>query len=394
MTKLGQGPRPWLELAVLVPLLFLPTFLVRFSFHGLAFNLLDIILAIATIIGVILGPRGRVPAVGWWVGGGVILAGVISTAIAPDKHLALGALKSWIVLPVIYGWTIVSVRPKLARVQRTLLLTVGYTSLNALWSYWLYESIAGQRLQGWYDSPNFFAMFVVPVLIVTVPLLSERSKWVWVWRVIWLMGLVALGLTVSFGGFFAILVGGAMYFALGSGRNHWARAAVIVMLALLVVLPFVIPLNASNPQHLLKRSDSLKARSQIWHVATLLVAQEPILGIGLRQFEARYDHDVRLVVAQPVQATVPEPHNLFLAWWLNLGLLGLASFLAFYVWLARNVDRFAGWTTAAVPAALVSVIAHGAIDTSYFQNDLSVLFFTFVAVAVVTTAKAGARSAE
>jgi len=83
------------------------------------------------------------------------------------------------------------------------------------------------------------------------------------------------------------------------------------------------------------------------------------------------------------------PHNLYLAMWLNLGIVGLVSFI--YI-IAATVSRFFVGFKGVLDeklfgtlklrlilfAMLLIVLIHGLFDTPFFKNDLALLFWVII----------------
>src|SRR5437588_12940649 len=94
-------------------------------------------------------------------------------------------------------------------------------------------------------------------------------------------------------------------------------------------------------------------------------------------------------VTTPTKLPELYPHNIFLAMWVELGLLGLAAFvvlLGMLLWRgwssytrADGLARPLLWGTS---ASFVAIAVHGMFDTPYFNNDLSVEFWILAALEV------------
>jgi O-antigen ligase len=115
-----------------------------------------------------------------------------------------------------------------------------------------------------------------------------------------------------------------------------------------------------------------------------MLRDRPIFGTGLRGYE-------RVMTPYMTGNRLPElyPHNLFLAMWAELGLLGLVAFavlLAMLLWRGwRGFYRAHGfarpllWGTS---AAFVAVAVHGMFDTPYYNNDISLEFWIVAALEI------------
>ncbi|MEK7124040.1 MAG: hypothetical protein AAB851_04070, partial [Patescibacteria group bacterium] len=87
---------------------------------------------------------------------------------------------------------------------------------------------------------------------------------------------------------------------------------------------------------------------------------------------------------------VPQPHNLFLAFWLQTGIAGFCGLIliifSFFKEKTAALKQNGGglfhhqnynfWLAAAMSVILI----HGLIDTPYFKNDLSALFWLILAL--------------
>ncbi len=119
-------------------------------------------------------------------------------------------------------------------------------------------------------------------------------------------------------------------------------------------------------------------RTQIWVTSWALIKQHPVVGIGPNTFEPNYRAEVPKHYWPPLEWLVAQPHNLYLALWLEIGLLGLAAFVGFMVYWTRLVWRLArqaGPAERAIMlsalAAVLAILVHGLFDTPYFKNDLA-----------------------
>ena len=167
-------------------------------------------------------------------------------------------------------------------------------------------------------------------------------------------------------------------------------------------------------------TNSATVRLQLWDIGTELIRQNPIFGVGLGQFEGAYQEELHRRFAgqekdlsstfYPLQSEYlfRDPHNFLISFWLNLGVLGLISFIILNFIVFKNAfllrTKFSqpadlsseagakgealakeGGSHAiyqpAIALALISMLIFGLVDTIYWKNDLSALWWIFILLA-------------
>jgi O-antigen ligase len=110
-------------------------------------------------------------------------------------------------------------------------------------------------------------------------------------------------------------------------------------------------------------------------------------GIYIRNNDPDFDKMVKISLEyqqktwQPIEIYL-YPHNIFLNLWSETGLFGLLVFILILImlfWRYRNVRNP---DNKPIYLIFLAVWIHGLVDAPYFKNDLSVLFWVFVAMAV------------
>jgi O-antigen ligase len=157
--------------------------------------------------------------------------------------------------------------------------------------------------------------------------------------------------------------------------------AIAVVAALLVVVTIVVASNTPLMQSrfsYVALNYTLQTRSIIYLATWHMLTAHPILGLGLGGY---------LYVLHGF----PEiyPHDVYLAFWAELGLLGLVAFaiiLGGLLWRAwRALPQATGFERAMLWGALGSFViwaVHGIFDTPYWKNDMSVEFWLVAAIEV------------
>jgi O-antigen ligase len=111
-----------------------------------------------------------------------------------------------------------------------------------------------------------------------------------------------------------------------------------------------------------------------------LLKQHPFAGTGLAGFGAAFES------VRPAEYTekLIYPHNIFLNFWTETGVLGLLVIFWIMAIIARLSfarDSDPVWRDA-FTAAFLAILAHGLIDVPYFKNDLAVLTWMMLALLV------------
>jgi O-antigen ligase len=78
------------------------------------------------------------------------------------------------------------------------------------------------------------------------------------------------------------------------------------------------------------------------------------------------------------------PHNIFLNFWSELGLLGALLFswiIAKFLWQSSTLYlKEKNFLALGLCGAMLVILIHGLVDVPYFKNDLSVLFWILIAL--------------
>jgi O-antigen ligase len=338
-----------------------------------------------------------------WPVGVFLLAGILGLAVVPREAFmvdgtefpsmvkALGIFKGWIVAPLLYFVMARSVfreKPSLiAWSLRALLGSGAVLSLLALQQVMTGEFLTPDgRASGPFESANYLALYLGPVLVYGIFALFEaRGRWE---RVLLsaATGLCALGLysTASYAAFIAVFaalfVGLLLFLRREKPRYFYGALAAGAVGGLLLVLSQLGSDKFAQFLDFSVRSSS-SVRIQVYTIAASLLEQHPLLGIGLGQFEQQYQAVAVTTLGQePFEWNMLHPHNLFLATWLSMGLLGLVALLALLwkalPWLFEKDHQ--GRSLAAL--MLVVLIVHGFFDTPYFKNDLAFQFWLLMAI--------------
>lgn len=327
-----------------------------------------------------------------------LLAAALAVTASNDFRLSLGVFKGWWIDPIIFFYLLLAVIKTPGNWLK--ILNAFWASASLLAAYGLIEYGLDLGLQtdgllnSVYNPANYLAMYLVPAIFVGVALTWSLwpSKLAKLNLFILLIDLWALFLTKSYGGFLGLTLGGAVFIWLVLQRQKKFRRKVFLFFLGILIVGGLVVSQQPKFQKLLSRDprSSITTRQEIWQTSLILIKERPVIGWGLGNFQESYRSHTRHITLTPLEWFVVKAHNLYLNLWIEVGLLGLLTFLYFigrYLWLLipdLKSDIFGRrvWASALV-AITVATLAHGLVDTPYFKNDLSFVFFIVIGVGLL-----------
>ncbi len=382
---------------IILVVFLLPLYLVRVNFFFLPLNVLEILIWLIFIIWLVQGGHKNIrlvqirqflcPAL-------LILVGAtLSVLFSDDLRISAGILKGWFITPMILALIMISELKDEEGVKKILAALFGSASLVGVVS--ILYLLAGRltfdgRLSAFYLSPNHLAMFLAPGFLIGLCFLkmaeSKKSK------IIIFIGLAVLAAalysTFSYAAWPSILIViSVKCLVISYKKSRKLFILYCLMVTVLLAILFFSQLHSEKLNNLLfSVRSSWQSRLMIWHSAWLIGRDQPIFGIGPGMFQEYYlKYQARFSLPY-LEWAAPQPHNLFLAFWLQTGLLGLIGFLwllfkffrkTIVLWQKQKQPLFLALT-----AVMVYILLHGLVDTTYWKNDLAVVFWLVIALAV------------
>ncbi|MBI4433752.1 O-antigen ligase family protein [Candidatus Uhrbacteria bacterium] len=407
--------------AVGVTLALLPTYLLRFSVGGIPMTFLEAMLLMGSVIILLrwrLADAGTmhgspfaeplVPLALAWVG-----IGVLAALWSPAGASAWGMWKAYFLEPVLWWFALRALRGRLDVVRHMIVPfamgAMGVAAIAIVQQYTGYgipapwADAARRRVTSVFGYPNAVGLFLGPLVPLCVGAWSMHGGehgsrgWALAWHMIAAMSitlsLVAIFFARSTGAIVAVVV------ALVSMPLIWwsmrtparaGRRAMLLMGGVLLVnffctvwLPY--QRNLERIAHPVVRKLAFGAWSGSVRLAQYretweLLREHPIRGAGLAGYPTAIIPHHRNTKVEIFQY----PHNLLLTIWVEVGLIGLLIFLAMLLHALRLA-----WSTgpsvlaAGIASAMVVVLVHGLVDVPYFKNDLSVLWWTILALVLL-----------
>jgi putative inorganic carbon (HCO3(-)) transporter len=307
----------------------------------------------------------------------LVAAGVLALAVHPAQGESLRTFRLVILEPVLLYVLLTRLRPDGERVAHAVIAGAVAASLVGLAQLITgigpIEAEGVDRIRGPYPSPNNLGLLLDRAAPLVVALaLAGRGRVVGAAAVVLL---VALALTYSVGAWLASGIGLALVLWLSGRRRLLLGLAGLVFAGAVVVL-------ALRPERVFSPTTT-SIRVLLWGSSLQMAADHPVLGVGLDNFlylysPARTEHPYMHPDAWR-ESELSHPHNLFLDWWLSLGLPGLAVLLWTLALAARRARPRSALAVGLI-GGFAAALAHGQIDNSYFLPDLAALWWLQLAL--------------
>lgn len=319
-----------------------------------------------------------------------IITGIISSSFLSSNQMnGLGILKGWFLIPMLFSVALfVKIKNKkdLEETYLAIFLSGLTISLIAI-VYLLLEILTyDNRLRAFYASPNYLAMAITPSVFFGLFFIFQK-KLSWLYASSLMIILFSLYLTFSYGAWLAIIIslGLVYFFTAKKSRVKWILASSLVIFLYFIYLSQADSDKFKSALTLNERS-SLSSRLTIWDVSFKLIYANPVFGIGAGNFQQTY-LSMQKYYPPFLEWAVPHPHNIFLAFWLQAGLLGLIGFLSIIYILLKKLflllkNKKEAAYAAPLAAYFVYVLTHGLVDTTYWKNDLALIFWVIVILAL------------
>lgn len=433
-----------LDWALLLIIAALPSYLIRFNLLGLPLTLLEVMILIAFLVWLVkeFFPQMKAWSKNWgkqikypfsWEIILVVLLAYFAVLYPNFLNLNPGALGIWKAyffepfLLYILLFNVFKEKKDWTKILWALLVSAAVVSLLAIFQKItglfianpLWQDAETRRAVSFFGYPNAVGLYLGPLVLVFVGWLVSLPWNDWREQLntkIAIAVTIALSLSTiyfarSIGALVAIVVSSLIFVLFANKKLRlWGGTLLVVSIALLFIIApsrnFVI--NKLSFQDL-----SGQIRKQQWKETLLMLGNGHIFsGVGLDNYQTavapyhqpglffnrdrldNFDDQLHNSEAlrdkywQPVEIYL-YPHNIFLNFWSELGLLGALLFVWImlkYLFLAiRLVFRFNRekksdqYLTLGLFTAMTVVIIHGLVDVPYFKNDLALLFWLLVA---------------
>lgn len=369
------------------------SYLIRFSVGGIPLTVLEGMILIVFILWawrkLRAGQRVEIDQALWpWLGL-FLLAATLAIFVSAETRAALGVFKAYIVEPILLFLVMGDVLkrkdiPKfifMASLGAILVALFGWGQrffnlpIPAPWDREL-------RITSVFPYPNAVGLYLAPLIPwwvwkLKTELEPQNRKKVFAsfyWLATIILSLVAIYFAKTEAALVALAAVGLVYGLIYRKTRLWTLGAGLVG-AMTLVLSAAF--RATILEKLLLRDWSGMVRLKNFEETFAMLKASPIFGAGL----AGYQEAILPYHTNTWMEIFLYPHNLWLALWSELGLLGVIAFFGIVVWFFRKLWLERGAWPAALMASMSIILIHGLVDVPYFKNDLAVMFWMMLATA-------------
>jgi O-antigen ligase len=398
---------------ILIILFLLPTYLIKIKLGWMSFNIIEFLIGILFLVWIFnKNTKYKIPDAKYFFPIGFIFIGLILSIIANGNYyIGLGAIKGWFAVPLIFAIIFYDALEKDESLLKKSLLILFFSGVAVSIVGVIYKLLGvvtfDDRLKIFWDSPNQLAMFLAIPFLIGISRFDleefrkslalrnfesfarERKKpsfeKISGYRNIIFFGLLLillnLYLTKSYGVWLAIAAALIAIFWLEYSKIKQKKYLAIFAIILLILLAWASIFKYKSVTNMGKRS-SLASRLAIWKSAELMIEYDPLFGIGPGNFQNKY-LEYQKYFPPYLEWSAPQPHNIFLAFWLESGLVGFVGFVFLLIYFFRDNKKVIANNHEVgilLLAIIIYILAHGLVDTTYWRNDLAVVFWVVVAM--------------
>lgn len=389
-----------LTLAIFLIIAALPSYQIRFEVLSIPFTILEVMILALFIVWLIRVLKNHLVKnielgeykLPLFI---LILASIFALFVTPNFIDGAGVWKAYIIEPILFF--IVFINTIKTRVQKKIILSalgilVLYISLIAIIQFitgWNipdpWQVIENRRATSLFPYPNAVGLLLAPICTLFIGLILQKSK-------IFKTKTLAIGILITIailgilsskteGALIAILAG-FIFFVLFLKWRWVIIACLFISFGVLLIIPIT---NNHIENILLFRDVSGDVHLALWEGTYDLLKENFITGSGLGGFPDIYE---KYKLAKHTELLL-YPHNIFLNWWVELGILGLISLIWLIIlFIKNNISTIKNKTNSKKLAicligVMITIIIYGLVDVPYFKNDLAILFWTIIGLGYV-----------
>jgi O-antigen ligase len=419
----------------------LPTYLIRFKIFGIPSTLLEVMILIIFTVWFIKNIKNIINNLKSKIANrksqivpypfgieiiALLIISFISAGVAGFTNEALGTWKAYFFEPILLFIVMINVFKKedIKKILWPLIVSTFVVAVFAIYQKFTGAWIANEfwaaaktrRVVSFFGYPNAVALYLGPLVVLFLGWMvnqwsiKEKLKNTFLALTI-IISLLAVIFAKSVGG--AIGIGaGLIFFGLLAGKK--SRIATLVIIFLFIVGVAISPMRGTALKYLTLNDFSGQVRRLQWEETWAMLKDGRIItGAGLANYQKTIkpyhvdgffynkdnDPNFRMKIVwggdyykkkywQPLEIYL-YPHNIFLNFWSELGLVGMLIFVwiifKFY-YLGFKILRQAEnnkFLIIGLLSAMTVTVVHGLVDVPYFKNDLAVMFWILILMMVI-----------
>lgn len=401
-------------------LLFLPTYQIRVKLLGLPITILESMILVTTTCWLL--PIIKKSSFSWtnlksaflkinnenpikhrmaWPVIIILIASWVSSFLSNDLNAGFGIWKAYFFEAIVFFVMCVYLLDQ-KKYQTVINYLAGLAVVNGLVAFYQYitgELIPnpfwaqefGRRSVGLFAYPNASSLLIAPLIPLFIFKLhqtykSKENELIALFTGATILSVLTIFWVKSMGAIVALVI--TLIIALVVSKKTR-------LLTLIALLFFSIYFCLSPLKHRVEKifistyevslpmnPTSWQIRAQQWRETINLIKANPILGAGL----TNYQETVKPFHINRHIEIFLYPHNIFLNFWVEIGLLGMLGF----IWLIGEFFRLCYKNykknpvlTLALTYAMIVFLIHGLVDVPYFKNDLALMFWFIISGVVV-----------
>ena len=408
------------ELSLYSVFLLLPTYRIQFNIFNLPFKLLSLIIWIVVLVFFIKNIKKipnifkdfktkikspnifspfRLPIIL------ILISSYIAIFFSSKTVKAFGIFKSYF-LESLFLFVILVFTIRTKSQFKKIIYSLGILSI-LIFFLGLYQKLTGDfvynttniiessRITTFFGYPNANGLILLPIFFLTLLNLFEDKKiYLKIFNILVLvLSVITIFWAKSESAIVAIIAGIliSISFKLFNNKKFFIFVSSCVIIVAFI-FPFTIraPYKIDEPgtkvysvqEKLLLKDLSGQVRRQMWKETIDFIKDNPITGAGLVSYQDK--------VASYHKFNYIEiflyPHNIFLNFWVTLGLLGVISFF----WLIIAVFRVciksyfnSSKEQIFILLTMLVTIIQGIVEVPYFKNDLSIIWWLIILGAIL-----------
>ena len=436
-----------LRLSILLLIIILPSYLIRFSIGPIPTTLLEVSIIIVFLNWLFDNRKNLLkfkkeknestkqyqPYPFGWEIISVLIISFIAIFIGGISNSALGIFKAYFLEPILLFVLIlnnIKGEKGVKQIINSLALSVLTISLFAIWQkitgqfifneFW--ANTENRRVVSFFGYPNAVALFIAPIIPLLISSfilrLREQGKLLNFFNQIFILitiisGILSIYFAKSKGALLALIISALIIFFILAKK----KIKIILLITLTILSSSLIYFQNDWIEFKLLNSLSYQIRTLQWEETMEMLKDGNLLyGSGLANYQEKIapyhqagfffnkdaDPDFRMKVVwgdddkyraerwQPLEIYL-YPHNIFLNFWTELGLLGMLLFtfiitkflilsLKHYYQERGNKSKYLGL---GLFSSMSIILIHGLVDVPYFKNDLSALFWIIISLLAI-----------